>query len=196
MHLEDRISPNTPCARCGRWSLIRWFVSLAICVLMGPAAMALASSPTRAAWTASQKARCTFVAVPSPQFAVRIVRSPATKFGSRPTGSNDAGQQSVYSIRYGPRSCTAKTWQAEHLQVVLSTGASYAWGRGLPARRSRRGTGHYEVPDVRNVSGDTLFVTAGRPRTPDGKEASSRNGHQPAVATRRKTIPLAVLRVA
>jgi hypothetical protein len=85
--------------------LFRWFVSLAICLLTGPAGIALASSPTRAAWTASRKARCTFVAVPFPQFAVRIVRRPATKFGSRPAGSDDAGQQSAFSIRYGPQSC-------------------------------------------------------------------------------------------
>lgn len=32
--------------------------------------------------------------------------------------------------------------------------------------RSLRATGHYDVADVRNVPGDTLFVTAARPRTP------------------------------
>jgi len=54
-------------------------------------------------------------------------------------------------------------------------------GRGLPARRSRRATGHYEVADVRKVPGDALLVTAGRPRTPVGNEASARSGHQPDV---------------
>jgi hypothetical protein len=42
-------------------------------------------------------------------------------------------------------------------------------GRGVPAKRSRRAAGHYEVADVRNVPGAALFVTATRPRTPVGK---------------------------
>ena len=75
-------------------------------------------------------------------------------------------------------------------------GPATAVGHGLPARRSRRATGHYEVADVRNVPGDAHFVTAARPRTPVGKEASSRSGYQRAVVTRRKAIPLVVLRSA